>query len=365
MTEEAAVGALLPLPHRARARLLAARRARAPALPAPLPGDRAAAAPGGRLARARRRTRPTASCPSRSPSSSPSAPAATRSSSRRRFRDLVERGALERRNGGWELAVADGRARDPRARPGNAAGAARPARPPDARGALARRGHRAHVRPAAARAARRPRRAAAGAHGAAAARPDRREAPPPEPRVPLPPRPRPGGRLREPRRADSAASSTSASARRSRRSTRSRPRRSTGCSRATSTEADEPEKAVDYLLKAGDAARAVYADQEALEHYRKARAFLARLGDERRARDTLFKMALAYHLAFDFESAEEMYDEAFCCRVARIRACRADRAPRDGVAAARRARPRRRLHDRGRLLRPSPLPRAPDGRLAS
>ena len=81
------------------------------------------------------------------------------------------------------------------------------------------------------------------------------------------------------------------------------------------TEADEPEKAVDYLLKAGDAARAVYADKEALEHYRKARAFLARIGDERRARDTLFKMALAYHLAFDFENAEEMYDEAFCCRV--------------------------------------------------
>ena len=26
-------------------------------------------------------------------------------------------------------------------------------------------------------------------------------------------------------------------------------------------------------------------------------------------------MALAYHLAFDFENAEEMYDEAFCCRV--------------------------------------------------
>ena len=81
------------------------------------------------------------------------------------------------------------------------------------------------------------------------------------------------------------------------------------------TEADEPEKAVEYLLKAGDAARAVYADREALEHYRKARSFLALLGDERRARDTLFKMALAYHLAFDFENAEEMYDEAFCCRV--------------------------------------------------
>jgi ABC-type transport system substrate-binding protein/class 3 adenylate cyclase len=81
------------------------------------------------------------------------------------------------------------------------------------------------------------------------------------------------------------------------------------------SEADEAEKAAEYLLKAGDAARAIYADQEALEHYRHARTFLARLGDERRARDTLFKMALTYHLAFDFEHAEEMYDEAFCCRV--------------------------------------------------
>jgi ABC-type transport system substrate-binding protein/class 3 adenylate cyclase len=85
-------------------------------------------------------------------------------------------------------------------------------------------------------------------------------------------------------------------------------------------EADDPEKAVEYLLKAGDAARGIYADKEALEHYRKARTFLARTGDERRARDTLFKMALTYHLAFDFEHAEEMYDEAFCCRV--------DEAPR-------------------------------------
>jgi oligopeptide transport system substrate-binding protein len=80
-------------------------------------------------------------------------------------------------------------------------------------------------------------------------------------------------------------------------------------------EADEAERAADYLLKAGDAARALYADEEALEHYRRARNFLVRLDDEARARDTLFKMALAHHLAFHFEQAEEAYDEAFCCRV--------------------------------------------------
>jgi ABC-type transport system substrate-binding protein/class 3 adenylate cyclase len=78
-------------------------------------------------------------------------------------------------------------------------------------------------------------------------------------------------------------------------------------------EADDAEKAADYLLRAGDAARAVYADQEALDHYRAARRFLARLGDSNRARETLFKIALAHHLAFDFEQAESAYDEAFCC----------------------------------------------------
>ncbi len=80
-------------------------------------------------------------------------------------------------------------------------------------------------------------------------------------------------------------------------------------------EADVAGKAAEYLLKAGDAARALYANQEALEHYRQARSFLARLGDDERTRETLFRMALVHHLAFDFEQAEAEYDEAFCCRV--------------------------------------------------
>jgi ABC-type transport system substrate-binding protein len=80
-------------------------------------------------------------------------------------------------------------------------------------------------------------------------------------------------------------------------------------------EADEAEKAAHYLLRAGDAARALYADQEAVEHYSRARGFLARLADNARMRETLFKIALARHLVFDFEGAEDAYDEAFCCRV--------------------------------------------------
>jgi ABC-type transport system substrate-binding protein/class 3 adenylate cyclase len=77
------------------------------------------------------------------------------------------------------------------------------------------------------------------------------------------------------------------------------------------TAADEPERAARYLLEAGDAARAVYADQEAIAHYRKALSFLDRLGDSARARSTLFKVALAYHLAFDFQGANDAWTEAF------------------------------------------------------
>ncbi|HYY33918.1 MAG TPA: ABC transporter substrate-binding protein [Gaiellaceae bacterium] len=76
-------------------------------------------------------------------------------------------------------------------------------------------------------------------------------------------------------------------------------------------EGDEPERAADYLLKAGDVARGLDAEEEALGHYRRALDFLDRIGDERRARDTLLKIALTHHLAFDFEQADRAYGEAF------------------------------------------------------
>ena len=78
-------------------------------------------------------------------------------------------------------------------------------------------------------------------------------------------------------------------------------------------EADEPERAARYLLAAGDAARAVYADHEAVEHYRRAREFLRRLDDPGRERETLFKIALVRHLAFDYARAGQAYDAAFDC----------------------------------------------------
>ena len=229
----------------------------------------------------------------------------------------------------WKLAVAADELAVPALVQGALQAAARPARPRHARGRLARRGDRARLRPAAAR-------EAPAARPGAAALPELQ-------RLDL---------IVEKRRrpAPSTGSATGSSRRSPTRRSSSRPAAKLhrrvgealealyGDSREEVYEllarhfgeADEPEKAVEYLLAAGDAARAVYADQEALDHYRSARAFLARLGDERRARDTLFKMALAYHLAFDFEQAEKTYDEAFCCRVEDPRLRRPPRA-RDGA----------------------------------
>jgi ABC-type transport system substrate-binding protein/class 3 adenylate cyclase len=82
-------------------------------------------------------------------------------------------------------------------------------------------------------------------------------------------------------------------------------------------EADEPDRAADHLLRAGDAASAVYADEEAIAHYRRALPFLKRLGDSDRARRTLFKVALSHHLALDFERANATYEEAFTLGEAR------------------------------------------------
>ena len=79
-------------------------------------------------------------------------------------------------------------------------------------------------------------------------------------------------------------------------------------------EADMPGEAADALIVAGDRARDVWATAEAVDNYRRARTFLARLGDEQRSRETLFKIALVHHVDFDFRGAERAYDEAFACK---------------------------------------------------
>ncbi len=75
--------------------------------------------------------------------------------------------------------------------------------------------------------------------------------------------------------------------------------------------AEQMDKAVAYLLRAGDRARGLYAYPEAIRHYRRALALLKEQGDHERAARTLMRLGLTYHIAFDFQRARESYDQAF------------------------------------------------------
>jgi oligopeptide transport system substrate-binding protein len=76
-------------------------------------------------------------------------------------------------------------------------------------------------------------------------------------------------------------------------------------------EAGEGEKAIGYLLQAGDRARDLYAHREAIDHYRQALAFLKEGGEHERAARTLMKLGLTYHTAFQFRNARQAYEEGF------------------------------------------------------
>jgi len=77
------------------------------------------------------------------------------------------------------------------------------------------------------------------------------------------------------------------------------------------TEANEQEKAIDYLLQAGDRARMLYAYQEAIEYYERALVFLKEGRSYERTARTLMKLGLTYHIAFDFDRARQAYQEGF------------------------------------------------------
>jgi ABC-type oligopeptide transport system substrate-binding subunit/DNA-binding SARP family transcriptional activator len=76
-------------------------------------------------------------------------------------------------------------------------------------------------------------------------------------------------------------------------------------------QAGQAEKATDYLLKAGDRARGLYAHREAIDHYQQALGFLKEAGDLERTSRTLMKLGLTYHNAFDFKAARHAYQEGF------------------------------------------------------
>lgn len=75
--------------------------------------------------------------------------------------------------------------------------------------------------------------------------------------------------------------------------------------------AGEAQKAIHYLLQAGDQARALYAHREAIDSYQQVLAFLREASDHERAARTLMRLGLTYHNAFDFEQAGQAYEEGF------------------------------------------------------
>ncbi len=75
--------------------------------------------------------------------------------------------------------------------------------------------------------------------------------------------------------------------------------------------AGDPERAVHYLQRAGDAARLMYSHDEAIDYYERALILLKEQDQLERAARTLMKLALTYHTAFDFPRSRQAYEEGF------------------------------------------------------
>jgi ABC-type transport system substrate-binding protein/class 3 adenylate cyclase len=75
--------------------------------------------------------------------------------------------------------------------------------------------------------------------------------------------------------------------------------------------AGDAARASEYLLQAGDQARALFAEAEAVDYYQRALPFLRELGDAARERETLFRVALTLFLSYDFVAANAAYQAAF------------------------------------------------------
>ncbi len=76
-------------------------------------------------------------------------------------------------------------------------------------------------------------------------------------------------------------------------------------------EGGKEEKAVEYLLKAGDKARSLHAHQEAIAAYKRALKILDKAGEYEPAARVLMKLGLTYHMAFDFQRAQDAFEQAF------------------------------------------------------
>ncbi len=75
--------------------------------------------------------------------------------------------------------------------------------------------------------------------------------------------------------------------------------------------AGQTDKAVPYLLQAGDKARYLHAHRQAIDFYSQALSYLKAEQAFKPAAHTLMKLGLTHHLAFDFPAAYQAYDEGF------------------------------------------------------
>jgi len=75
--------------------------------------------------------------------------------------------------------------------------------------------------------------------------------------------------------------------------------------------ADNEDKAVSYLVRAGDRARQEYALDEAIGHYRALLPLLEQRGERQAIALVLFKLALALHTSLRFAEANAAYQRAF------------------------------------------------------
>jgi ABC-type oligopeptide transport system substrate-binding subunit/class 3 adenylate cyclase len=75
--------------------------------------------------------------------------------------------------------------------------------------------------------------------------------------------------------------------------------------------AEDEQKAIAYLLRAGDRARLAWSLDEAIEDYRRLLPLLERRGERQAMALTLFKLALALHTALRFRESNEAYARAF------------------------------------------------------
>lgn len=76
-------------------------------------------------------------------------------------------------------------------------------------------------------------------------------------------------------------------------------------------EAGDHARAADYLLQAGDRARALFAYNEAIQAYEQALEYLREQEQVEQAARTLMKLGLIYHTMLDFPRSRQAYDEGF------------------------------------------------------